>query len=88
MIEFIFTFFGSAKYLPDKDPEDLSLTDNSTKWTSYEACPNCLSYVSVSEQIKKVCPHCGHVAQWMGWARVRRYRKIVKDGKWIYQYRN
>lgn len=86
MIEFIFTFFGSAKYLPDKDPEDLSLTDNSTKWTSYRACPNCYYGIDVFIENKEICPKCGHIGKGY-WGITRRYRKIVKDGKWIYQYR-
>lgn len=87
MFKAIFTYFGSAKYLPDKDPTDFTLTDSSRPWTSYRACPKCFRGINTFIEAKQVCPDCGNMGRGY-WGINRRYRKIVKNGKWIYQYIN
>jgi predicted RNA-binding Zn-ribbon protein involved in translation (DUF1610 family) len=88
MFKDILKFFGFGEVLPDKDPNDFTLTENSTPWVSYEACPSCKKNLTTRNQLDKICPACGHIGGRVYWTVTIFCRMIVKDGKWIYQYKN
>lgn len=74
--------------LTDKDPNDYTLTSNSTKWeTESYFCPVCLTTIDHSEFLSKVCNNCGTVSRYHLDFKSRSCRKIIKDSKWIWQYK-
>ena len=72
--------------VPAKDPNDFTLTYNSSEWkTSNTWCPNCLSEVGHGEYMADVCNHCGEHSDIMRYG--RSYRKIWNGDRWVVQYK-
>lgn len=68
--------------LPAKDPMDLRLTPNSTKWETETYCPNCKSETRHEERMADICNNCGHFGCMRNY---RSYRKIFDGTKWVRQ---
>lgn len=82
--ERVILFFKRTS-LPDKDSNDYTLTKNSTEWsTDSHFCKRCESTTGHEEYMANICNNCGNM-EIQG--RYRAYRKIVQNGKWVYQYK-
>jgi hypothetical protein len=74
--------------LPDKDPNDFRLTNNSTNWETEDYCPQCKATIGHREYMSDVCNTCGTVFDRYGIiGRRRSYRQIVQNGRWVIQYK-
>ena len=72
--------------LPDKDPNDFRLSSSSSIWYTDTYCPTCYKSTSHEERMARICNGCGTYDKQLLYAQ-RAYRKIVKNGKWIWQYK-
>lgn len=74
-------------FLSDKDPDDWTLTASSTQWLTETFCPRCKKPTCHEEKMAKICNGCGYeMGHGEAW-RLRTYRKIILNGKWVYQYK-
>lgn len=73
--------------LPNKDPNDFTLTSNSIEWETEQFCPNCKASTDTDERFAGVCNNCGKIHTKPFWSPYRSYRKIIKGSKWVYQYK-
>ncbi len=75
--------------LPEKDPNDNTLTGSSKVWEKEDYCPQCFSTTSHEECMADICNSCGYFgsigARLIQYTRVR--REIWYEGSWRYQYK-
>jgi hypothetical protein len=73
-----------------KDPNDLTLTESSTEWTSTtkvkNECPKCKKEVSHNEFMASICNTCGDVRMERS-LEIVSSRKIWNGKSWDFQYR-
>ena len=70
---------------PNKNPNDFSLTLNSTEWWNEEYyCPRCKCETNEQEYINGFCTSCGYVGSHN---RNRLVRMIIQNNKWVVQYK-
>ena len=76
--------------LPDKDPNDYTLTKSSTSWLTEKYCPKCKATIGHDEWMSEICNNCGTIYSGL-FSEIRSskrvYRQIIQDGKWVYQYK-
>lgn len=85
----IVTPISKVEVIPDKDPNDFTLTASSTRWRTETYCPKCKSATEHSEKMANICNDCGAVFQCPVYLSTywRSFRQIIQDGKWVYQYK-
>lgn len=75
-----------GKALPNKDPNDYTLTESSTPWKADSSfCRVCKKTTSHSEFMSGVCNGCGSFNDQPLYR--RSHRKLYIDGKWKVQYK-
>ena len=84
MFKYLYNKLFPTKVLPNKDPNDFTLTKSSTSWvTQRYFCKKCKSETSHREFMSNICNSCGSFEHQELNYKIHRY--IYLDGKWVKQ---